>query len=309
MVILVLMVIGTGDATSEAIRRELGAFLRSRRERLTPARAGLPAGGRRRTPGLRREEVAALAGVGVTWYTWLEQGREITPSEQVLNAIGRALMLDVDERDHLWRLAKGRPVPVSDDPSYAVVAQEHLDLLTLLAGTPACIQSAKFDILASNSSYRFLINDLDAGPAENRNCMVRAFLDPEWRAAYDDYDGVTSRMVGRLRAAMTEHLDDPSWISLLTRLQTQSPLFASLWERHELSRVGAHDQLFHLPRVGDTSVHFTRMWLDNASGVLLTVLQPTSQKDAARLRELAALVANEPAVTVHPKAMCGADAR
>lgn len=298
-VILVLMV--RRSVQSATPRHELGSFLRSRRERLTPERVGLPAGGRRRTPGLRREEVALRAGVGVTWYTWLEQGRDIRPSGQVLDAVARALLLDPDERDHLWLLATGtRPSEAATASACAVVTDEHLALLARLDGIPACIQTAKFDILASNATYRFLISDLDEGPVEDRNCMVRAFLDPAWAAAYDDLDATTSRMAARLRAALPAHLDDPAWTGLVERMRTASPRFEELWERHELSTEGARDQLFHLPRVGDVTVRFTRLWLDTAASVHLNVLQPATQEDERRLSRLTATLGDVPAVTARP---------
>ncbi len=283
-------------------RRELSAFLRSRRERLSPERVGLPAGGRRRTPGLRREEVAQLAGVGVTWYTWLEQGRDISPSGQVLDAIARALLMDPDERDHLWLLVTGiRPSDAATASGCAIVTTDHLALLEGMGSVPTCIQTAKFDILASNAPYRFLISDLDDGPVEDRNCMVRAFLDPAWAAAYDDWEATTARMVARLRAALPAHLDDPSWTALIDRMRTSSARFEELLREHELTTNGTAEQLFHLARVGDVTVRFTRLWLDTAASVHLNVLQPASAADARRLARLAELVAEAPRVTARPR--------
>jgi transcriptional regulator with XRE-family HTH domain len=313
-VILVPVVISSAPASAPALaassassraaspaRRELGSFLRSRRERLTPERVGLPPGGRRRTPGLRREEVAMLSGIGVTWYTWLEQGRDITPSAQVLDALGRALLLDPDEHAHLHLLATGaRPETAGSPAGCGVVTAEHLALLARLDGVPACIQTAKFDILAANATYRFLITDVDEGPLADRNCMVRAFLDPVWAAAYDDWEATTARMVARLRAAMPSHLDDPAWTGLVDRMREGSQRFDDLWRRHDLTRDGAHDQLFHSPRVGDVTVRFTRLWLDTAASVHLSVMQPAGGEDARRLADLAARCADEPRVTVRP---------
>jgi transcriptional regulator with XRE-family HTH domain len=305
LVILVLMMLSSGTTRSpaaEASRRaELGAFLRSRRECLTPERVGLPGGGRRRTPGLRREEVAMLASIGVTWYTWLEQGRDITPSAQVLDALARALLLDPDESAHLHLLATGAvPADAGEPAGCGVVTAEHLDLLARWDGVPACIQSAKFDILASNATYRFLINDIDDGPIADRSCLVRAFLDPDWIAAYDDWEATTARMVARLRAVMPSHLDDPAWTGLVERLRESSQRFEDLWQRHDLTREGVHDQLLHLPSVGSVTVRFTRLWLDTAASVHMTVLTPVGPEDACRLAELTSRTAAEPKVTVRP---------
>ena len=153
----------------ELRRAELSAFLRSRRERIAPAQVGVPAAGRRRTPGLRREEVAQLAGVGVTWYTWLEQGRDIKVSDQVLEAIARTLLLDRDERTHLFRLAGSSDTSIARECA-AVSAQLHTTLAKL-EPYPACVTNGKYDVLAYNRTYGRLVSDLDALPIEDRNCM------------------------------------------------------------------------------------------------------------------------------------------
>lgn len=287
--------------SSASARAELGAFLRSRRERLSPQGLGLPAGGRRRTPGLRREEVAMLAGVGVTWYTWLEQGREINPSPEVLDAVCRALRLDPDERNHVWLLAAARPAPgAADESACGVVTEDHLALLEHLLPLPACIQTAKFDILASNSSYRFLIDDFDTGPVEDRNCLIRAFLDPAWAAAYRDYPRVTSRMVARLRASMAAHLDDPAWTGLVARMRRESALFSELWDRHELTHEAAYRTDLRSPRAGDVSVRLTRLWIEAGSTVRITVMRPIGAADMRAFERLAAAVQGEPLVTARP---------
>jgi transcriptional regulator with XRE-family HTH domain len=288
-----------GILSSSPARRELADFLRTRRERLRPADVGLPTSGRRRTPGLRREEVAQLANVGVTWYTWLEQGRDIRPSAAVLEGISAALRLDPGERAHLWTLATGgAPGPAAADSACAVVTEDHLALLGQLLPVPACIQTARFDILASNAAYRFLFGDVDA--QADGNCLVRAFLDPTWRNSYVDFPTAAARMVARLRTSMTAHLDDPAWTQLVERLRDGSPLFAQLWDRHELTVARPEFQRFRLPDERIVSVRFTRLWLDTAAGVRVNVLQPVSAADADLLEELAASVSDAPAVTTRP---------
>jgi transcriptional regulator with XRE-family HTH domain len=152
-------------------RRELAAFLRSRRERLTPHQVGIPITGRRRTPGLRREEVAQLAGVGVTWYTWLEQGRDIRPSDQVLGAIARTLQLDAHEAAHLFTLA-GLPARASQQDCNAVPPGAAA-LLDRLDPWPAMVQNPRTDILAYNRGYNWLLGDVDELPFEERNTMLQ----------------------------------------------------------------------------------------------------------------------------------------
>jgi transcriptional regulator with XRE-family HTH domain len=189
-------------------RRELAAFLRSRRERIGPEQVGLPPTRRRRTPGLRREEVAQLAGVGVTWYTWLEQGRDINPSAQVLDAVARTLRLDTHERSHLFTLA-GLP-----DTAIATIALE-CDalcptaqlLLDQLEPFPACVVNARWDLLAFNRAYASIFDGLETMPIEDRNCLWLAFTDPSWRAAIVDWEEGVARLVAQYRAAMAEYID------------------------------------------------------------------------------------------------------
>lgn len=296
---MVLMM--TADSTATA-RHELGAFLRNRRERLSPAQVSLPLGGRRRTPGLRREEVAVLAGVGVTWYTWLEQGRDIRPSPAVLDAIAGALRLDLEEREHLWVLATGHAAPGAPlSPMCEVVTADHLSLLATLMPLPACIQTATYDILASNAAYRFLIDDLDAVPVADRNCMVRAFLDPVWQRSYGDYEAVTTRMVARLHAAIAEHLDDPAWTGLVERMRTESPRFDALWQSGEIARDTPDEQVFRHTRAGSVHVRFVPLWIDRARSVQIKVLQPVDASSAEAFARMAAELHGSPVVTARPK--------
>lgn len=194
---------------SDVRRHELAEFLRSRRERITPEQVGLPRGRRRRTPGLRREEVAQLSAVGVTWYTWLEQAREIQVSPQVLDALARALLLDASERTHLFALAGSLdPAPHAPCPSVTPALRAMLDQLGPI---PACIQNSRYDILAYNSTYGRLLCDLDALPPEDRNCLWLAFTNADWRASMADVAEVNRTIVAKFRAAMAEHLAEPAW--------------------------------------------------------------------------------------------------
>lgn len=286
---------------TEVTRRELAAFLRSRRERLSPAAAGLAAHGRRRTPGLRREEVAQLAGVGVTWYTWLEQARPINVSAQVLCAVARALQLLPDERRHLMRLG-GFPVvdPVAD--AAGVVTEAHLAMLTKLLPYPVAIQTDRFDLLAYNRTYRYLIDDVEKWPAHERNCALLVFLDPAWRERYLDFDKVAASVVARLRASMVSHADDPEWTGLVERLRSESPRFERHWQRHDVAFGDRSERGFRNDRVGLLRVNFTGMWLDAARSVRMVSLVPTDELTASRLRDLDEAVAQEAAVLARPLA-------
>src|SRR6266540_1325024 len=167
----------SGSAPSSR-RTELASFLRSRRERIRPEDVGLPPGGRRRTPGLRREEVAQLAGVGVTWYTWLEQGRDINVSTQVLDAISRTLRLDRLERNHLYTLAG---VPIAPGAvECSVLTRPALRILEQLAPYPASVLNRRYDVLACNAAYRKIFIDLDEIPVEDRNLLWLVFTVKQW---------------------------------------------------------------------------------------------------------------------------------
>ena len=181
-------------------RHELADFLRSRRERISPDQVGLPVGGRRRTPGLRREEVAQLAGVGVTWYTWLEQGRDIRASDQVLGAIANTLQLDPHERAHLFILA-GQPEPEVEKECRTITPAIH-QMLGQLEPLPALVVNTRLDILAYNRAYDRMVGGLARFDFEDRNSLWLAFTDPAWRARIVDWRPAAQRLVAQFRAAM-----------------------------------------------------------------------------------------------------------
>ncbi|WP_241562090.1 helix-turn-helix transcriptional regulator [Streptomyces hoynatensis] len=273
-------------------RRELGAFLRSRRERLAPEQVGLARGGRRRTPGLRREEVAHLAAVGVTWYTWLEQARDIQVSAGVLDAIARALLLDQNERAHLFTLAgTADPSPAAERCLLNPALRE---MLRNLEPLPACVQNSRYDLLAYNRTYGRLLRDLDELPAESHNCMWLAFTDPEWQRALVDREETVRVMTANFRASMAEHLAEPAWKHQLKRLQ-ESAEFRRLWERHEVIRPqGGRTKRFRNPLVGLLHLDVVQLWLGPRIGARLLSYVPADEESRARLQQLHALVSDRP---------------
>ncbi|MFI8260112.1 MULTISPECIES: helix-turn-helix domain-containing protein [unclassified Streptomyces] len=277
----------TVASDSDVRRHELAEFLRSRRERITPEQVGLPRGRRRRTPGLRREEVAQLSAVGVTWYTWLEQAREIQVSPQVLDALARALLLDASERTHLFALAGTLdPAPHAPCPSVTPALRAMLDQLGPI---PACIQNSRYDILAYNSTYGRLLCDLDALPPEDRNCLWLAFTNADWRASMADVAEVNRTIVAKFRAAMAEHLAEPAWKALLARLEAQSPEFRELWARHEVLGLGAKTKYVRNAHVGLLHLEHTNLWLGPAAGPRLVTMVPVDEASRAALERLAGL--------------------
>ncbi|WP_419994785.1 helix-turn-helix transcriptional regulator [Streptomyces boninensis] len=280
--------------TSAIARRELADFLRTRRERITPEQVGLPPGRRRRTPGLRREEVAALAAVGVTWYTWLEQARDIQISAQVADSIARALMLDRPERTHLFVLAGvADPSPRAD---CAAISPALNVMLRQLEPYPAAVHNSRYDILAYNRTYARLVGDLDALPEEDRNMLWLVFTDPEWREAVVDRERVLPGMAAKFRAVMAEHLAEAPWKALLKRLQDASPEFCEVWERHDVLQPENHTKRFLNPRVGLLTMDFTQLWLGPRQGPKLTTYTPADEVTEGRLRELLQIATASPVV-------------
>jgi transcriptional regulator with XRE-family HTH domain len=262
-------------------RKELAGFLRSRRERLTPDQLGLPEYGRRRTPGLRREEVAQHAGVGVTWYTWLEQARDINVSEQVLDSIARTLMLDPHERGHLFTLAGS---PLTDiGPDCMPVSPEVRLLLDKLHPYPAAVTNARYDLLAYNRAFTVLLGDLDEVPFDQRNTMWLAFTSPTLRAALPDREEAVRRMVGQYRAAMADHVGEPVWKCRVKRLQETSPEFAALWQRHDIAGPENLTKRFVHPDLGALSFCYTNLWLSQRLGVRMVSYTPRDPETAAQL--------------------------
>ncbi|MDX2596488.1 MULTISPECIES: helix-turn-helix transcriptional regulator [Streptomyces] len=269
---------------AEIRRHELAAFLRSRRERITPEQVGLPRGARRRTPGLRREEVAQLSAVGVTWYTWLEQARNIQVSVQVLDALARTLMLDAGERAHLFQLAGATdPSPAADCPSVTPALRE---MLRALEPVPACIQNSRYDILAYNRTYGLLLGDLDAVPPEDRNCMLLVYTNSDWRAAIVHLDETMRLMAARLRASLAGHLGEPAWKMLVKRLQTESAEFRENWERYEVVGHRTKIKEFLNPHVGHLTLEHTDLWLGPDAGPRMVTYTPRNEETRRRLEKL-----------------------
>ncbi|MFJ8127545.1 MmyB family transcriptional regulator [Streptomyces hydrogenans] len=274
----------------EARRRELAAFLRSRRERVTPEQVGLVRGRRRRTPGLRREEVAQLSAVGVTWYTWIEQARDIQVSPQVLDALAGALLLDPAERAHLFALAGQRdPRPGTPSPAVTPAVRALLDRLEPL---PAAVQNSRFDILAHNRVFGRLFRDLDALPSEDRNTLWLACTDPEFRAALTDPD-LVSRLAGKLRARMAGCLAEPAWKRLVQRLEAASPEFREIWARHDVVSSENMAKVIRNPLVGPLRFEHTDLWLQPGPGPVLVTYVPLDEETRAGCARLLELVAGE----------------
>jgi len=275
------------SSLSSIRRHELAAFLRHRREHIAPEQVGLPRGRRRRTPGLRREEVAQLSAVGVTWYTWLEQARDIQVSVQVLDALARALLLDPSERSHLFQLAGAvDPTPATACPSITPGLRELLEQLEPL---PDCVQNSRYDILAYNRTYGLLLCDLDAVPPEDRNGMILSYTNDDWRSSIIHLPEAQRVMAARFRAIMAGHLAEPGWKMLLKRLYTESQEFREVWDRHEVIEHRSRRKEFMNRYVGHVSVDHTDLWLGPEAGPRMVTYAPADEESRRRLERLHAI--------------------
>src|SRR4051812_26809526 len=268
---------------SKARRDELAAFLRTRRERVSPADVGLPPGPRRRTPGLRREELAQLAGVGVTWYTWLEQGRPINASVQVLDAIANVLGLGPSERWHLYRLAElpGVPTPSSTD----IVAAEVVAVLDALDPSPACVYNGKYDLLACNASYAALFPTLVRATGVERNALWQIYGKGD-ESPVKDVE-VCAAMVATLRANYANHVGEPDWVELVEALCAANPEFARTWAEHRVSDPGpAVMKAFECFGLGTVWVRATGFPVQRTLDSRMVVYLPETAADVALIAEL-----------------------
>jgi transcriptional regulator with XRE-family HTH domain len=234
---------------SERRRAELADFLRKRRAALRPADVGLPDGGRRRTPGLRREELAALAGVGTTWYTWLEQGRDVRASLEVFEALARALHLTPAERIHLILLGRGEEAPPCKQPVERV-SPTIRRMIEGLGPSPAYLLGSRWDYLAWNRAASAVFGDFGELPPGERNHIWQLFTNGAWRELVSDWEQASRRLVAKLRADSARHLGDPAFEQLIQSLRSASPEFCKAWKRHEVESSGIGRKILNHPVCG-----------------------------------------------------------
>lgn len=274
------------DALNRHRRRELREFLMSRRARVTPAEAGLPDGGaRRRTPGLRREEVAVLAGVGASWYQWLEQGRDISVSPQVLDAVARVLRLSNAERRHLYVLAGLNPPP----PEVAPEKRDRCDGLRRLIDTwmpyPAHIMDMYYNCVMYNEAAATV---LGMGPGQTQNCVVDFFTDPMYRSRSRSWERNARTVVAQFRAACSACPDDEGFQEVLARVKEASPEFTRLWEERDIEDAGQIRKELDHPVVGLLVVESTAMKVPARPDLTIVLHTPLDEANtAAKLEWLA----------------------
>ncbi|HXQ13695.1 MAG TPA: helix-turn-helix transcriptional regulator [Caulobacteraceae bacterium] len=270
-----------------AVENLLGSYLRDRRTRLDPAAFGFPAE-RRRTPGLRREEVAQRANISPTWYTWLEQGRGGAPSADVLDRIAGALMLTEIEREHLFLLGLGRPPDARYRRNEGVTPRLQR-VLDALDPSPALIRTATWDVVAWNRAATVMLMDYEAQPPEQRNMLRFIFLDPRARAAHYDWESVARLVLGafRLDAARAGAAADVA--PLVDELCRLSPEFKAMWRDHDVP--GAHGEAVkHIrhPALGPIAFEYSAFAVDGRPDLSLLVYNLMTAADAEGIASLLA---------------------
>jgi transcriptional regulator with XRE-family HTH domain len=286
------------DLLAAAYRRTmqndgLGVFLRAQRAKAQADPAAITGSGFRRVPGLRREEVAVLAGLSVDYYTRLEQGRERHPSEQVLDALARALDLNSDARTHLFRLAS-RVAPLGYDGSNHTVSDELITLMNAWLTTPAYVLNRTMDILAEND----LAKALHSGLAETDNLARMTFLDPAGRDFYVDWERAAHSATGHLRLAAGHDPHDPRLLALLDELTRRSAAFRQLWNRHDVRGKTREPKQFRHPDVGILTLTYEALDIRSDPGLQLIVHHaPTDSPSGESLALLGSLAASPKRVT------------
>jgi transcriptional regulator with XRE-family HTH domain len=277
---------------------DLGAFLQARRKRVQPEAVGIEAFGRRRVSGLRREELAALAGVSVDYYVRLEQGRAVNPSEGVLDAIARVLALEEAERIHLQRLGRAGPRRERASQPLEVARPGIARLLESLDCVPAYLLGRRLDLIAWSAVGSALLGDFAARPTGERNLARLVFLDPAMQALFPEWERVACETVGLLQLAAGRNPHDPDIAALVEELSLKRESFRSLWVDHDVAEVTSGTRRFRHPVVGELTLHFEVMVAsDDCSQTLVTYTADADTPADTSLKLLATWAASESAET------------
>jgi len=260
----------------------LGAFLKDRRTRMDPAAFGFSKG-RRRTPGLRREEVAQRANIGPTWYTWLEQGRGGAPSADVLDRIAAGMMLTEPERDHLFLLGLGR-LPDVRFKAVNGVTPRLQRLLEAFEFCPAIIKNATWDVIAWNRAAATLLIDYAQLPPDGRNILRMMFADARMRAAQDDWISVARYVVGAFRADVIRAGASEEITRLVEELSRLSPEFETMWRDNEINAQAEGTKRLHHPQLGTLELEFSGFAVDGRPELTMIVYNPATTAEAERIR-------------------------
>jgi transcriptional regulator with XRE-family HTH domain len=264
------------DASKQRYK-EFGDFLKTRRAKILPAQVGLPEGIRRRTPGLRREEVASLSGVGLTWYTWIEQGRPVQVSSQVVEILARTLMLDNQETIHLYNLAGQTPPPASSCCADGVdpMLQHMMDSLEF---SPAMILDARWNVIAWNRIYELLL-DLNKTDIHNLNVMRLMFTDEDFQKTFPDWESSAQGMIARFRAVCVKFANDPWLEGFVGELKSASGEFDLWWSMHNVKPETERFNTVIHPALGRLDFEETSFMVADGGGLKMSVFTPREGTD------------------------------
>jgi transcriptional regulator with XRE-family HTH domain len=266
----------------------LGAYLRNRRTKLDPASFGV-SGGRRRTPGLRREEVAQRANISATWYTWLEQGRGGSPSADVLDRIARALTLTDVEREHLFLIGLGRPPEARYRRGDDAITPRLQRLLDTLTHSPAIVRTATWDVVAWNRAAAAVLTDYGSLPPDQRNILRMIFSDARIRAAQPEWEPVARMVVAAFRIDAARAGADAEVAPLVDELRRSSPEFAAMWRDNDVQTHGDGVKRLRHPQVGPLALEYSSFAVDGRPDLSLIVYNPATPADRALVESLLAV--------------------
>lgn len=254
--------------------KELANFLKNCRKRILPSQVGLAQTSRRRTPGLRREEVAYLAGIGVTWYTWLEQGRSIQVSDQVLESLSRVLLLTEEEKHYLYLLAN-QPIPVKHTKNLEAMSQSLQEVLNQFLYAPAFIIDNKWHVIAWNSAATRIFGDFEEKTYEQRNLLWVMFTNEDYKKLFNDWASKAKGLLSRVRVDWAYTMDDPDFQRLIDRLKNESEAFNTWWSSYDIQPPkDVYEALSH-PELGDLTFNMSKFDVTEYAGFKLIVHTPT----------------------------------
>ncbi|QBD74822.1 XRE family transcriptional regulator [Ktedonosporobacter rubrisoli] len=275
-------------------RAELAHFLRTRRERLKPSQFNLPDGGRRRTPGLRREELAQLAGIGLTWYIKLEQGQDIQVSAQVLESLARTLQLTPDERTYLYVLAREQ-LPLPTQGSLPQISPELQNVLDAFLPGPAFVINERLDIIGWNRTASRVFADYAALPTWERNLVWLIFTDPAQRKIYVQWEEAAQRILGLFRASGAQHADEDWFIQRRDQLMQASSQFRMWWIRHDVGEERLKRKELVHPVMGLLVVQPMSLVVEDDPNLTVCLYTPLPEEETAdKLTRLAQEPEHEP---------------
>ena len=263
---------------------ELGDFLKALRNRTKPEQLGMEPGSRRRTPGLRREEVAQLAGIGITWYTWLEQGRTINVSESVLGSLSRVFRLTDEERAHLYTLAN-MPLPQQDDHS-ADVNDRVLHLFRRMDSLycPSYIIDQHWNIVVWNQCATTVFGDFKRLPADGRNMIHLMFADQQYMSLFTSWELHAKEMLARFHASFAQHIDDPWFADFIARMKRESEQFSSWWTLYDVNSMTNIVKHVRHPTMGELTFDFLVLDIEDNHNLRMIIYNP-DEATARKLRE------------------------